>query len=127
MVFVVRDPELAADDFGDAGARPQLAAEAVCLRPVRQELREQLQLLRPQPRHRPEVGAGAQRFLAFGGDARHPLADGAFSHGEGFGDLVVRPAIALEVEGTPPALLFPVRGAGVLRCHARTLTTRRRV
>ncbi len=34
MVFVVRDPELAADDFGDAGARPEFAAEAVRLRPV---------------------------------------------------------------------------------------------
>jgi hypothetical protein len=59
MVFVVRDPELAPDDFGDAGARPQLTAEVVRLDPVGQELREHQELLRAQLRGGPEVGAGA--------------------------------------------------------------------
>jgi len=80
-------------------------------------------LLRAQSRSGPEVGAGAQRLFTFSGDASHPPADGAFGHVEGLGDLVVRPAVALEAEGAPAALFLPVRGAGVVRCHARTLTT----
>jgi hypothetical protein len=127
VVFVVRDPELAPDDLGDACARPQLAAEAVRLGPVGQELREQPELPRLELRRGTEVWAGAQCLLSFFSGARHPLADGAFGHGEGFGDLVVRPAIALEVEGAPPALLLPVKGPSVLHCHARTLITRRQV
>jgi hypothetical protein len=123
VVFVVRNPELASDDFGDARARPEFAPEVIRLSPVGKELREHPQLLRAQPRSGPEMGAGAQRLFTFSGGASHPPADRAFRHVEGLGDLLVRPAVVLESEGTPAAVFPPVRGAGVVRCHTRTLIT----
>ncbi len=124
---MVRDCELAPDDFGDAGARPDLAAEAVRLGPVRQELRDEAQLPGREPRHRALVGAGQQAGLPVLAHGRHPLADGDFGDAEGVGDLLLPPAAALEFERAPAAHLFPVGCAGCVRRHARTFSTRARV
>ena len=49
VALVVADTELLMDDLGDAGAGPDLAAEAVSLRPVPEELRDEPFLLGGQP------------------------------------------------------------------------------
>ena len=80
MVFMVRHGELAPDDLGDAGARPDLAAEAIRLGTVREELRDEAQLVEREVRRRTSVGAGQQAVLAVLAHRRHPLADGDFRH-----------------------------------------------
>src|SRR5688572_13952840 len=98
MVFVVCDRELATDDLTDACTSPDLAPKTVCLGSVCQELWNHLQLVWSQLWCRPEMGAGTQGFFSFLGHARHPLADRAFGHLQSFGNLVVCPAVALEIE-----------------------------
>lgn len=123
MVLVVRDRELALDDAGDPRACPDLPAEAIRLGPVREELRDEAQLLGREPRRCALVGAGQQPGLTALAHGCHPLADGDFGDAEGVGDLLLRPAVALEFERAPAAHLFPVRCAGCVRRHARTFIT----
>lgn len=122
---MVRDRELAPDDLGDARACPDLAAEAIRLGPVREELWHEEQLLGRQPRRRPSVGAGQQADLALLAHGGHPLADGDFRDAEGVGYLLLRPAATPEFERAPAAHLLPVGCAGCVRRHARSFTTRR--
>ena len=72
--LVVADAEFLLDDAGDAGAGPDPAAEAVGLRPVPEELRDQALLGIGELRRAPRSGAGEQARAAAAG-AREPAAD----------------------------------------------------
>ena len=60
VVLVVADAELLLDDRGDAGAGPDLAPEAVGLRAVPEELRDQALLIGSEPGDTARSGVGAK-------------------------------------------------------------------
>lgn len=105
---VVRDRELLSDDCGHPRARPDLAAEAVCLRPVREELRNLRPLFGGQPGDGTQMGVGAQPLVALLPDGAHPLADGSFGDAEGGSNRLLFPAVALESERTVASQFHPI-------------------
>lgn len=105
---VVRDRELLSDDFGHPRAGPDLAAEAVCFRPVREELRNLRALFLGQLGHGTWVRVRAQPLVAMLPDGAHPLADGPLGNTEGGGNRLLLPAVALESERTAAAQLHPI-------------------
>jgi hypothetical protein len=105
---VVRDAELLGDDGGHPCARPGLAAEAVCFRPVCQELRNLRPLLPGQLGDGTRMRMGAQPLVAMFSHGAHPLADGPFGHAEGGGNRLLLPAVALERERTVASQLQPI-------------------
>ena len=105
---MVRDRELLSDDFGHPRARPDLAAEAVCFRPVREELRNLRALFLGQPGDGTRVRVRAQPLVALLPDGAHPLADGPFGNTEGGGNRSRLPAVALESERAVASQLHPI-------------------
>lgn len=105
---MVRDGELPPDEFGDSRARPDLAAEAVCLRAVREQLGYQRALGLGQLGGGPQMRAGRQCLIAPLAHEAHPLADGGGRDGEGFGDLLLPPASALQRHRAAAAEFFPI-------------------
>ena len=108
VALVVADAELLLDDLGDAGAGPDLAAEAVGLRPVPEELRDQPLLLRQSVGGRgPGRGGneGPRDRLVGGGE---PPADGWFGDAQSLGDVPLRPALLLQAQRPQPPPLLPV-------------------
>jgi hypothetical protein len=105
---MVRDRELAPDEFGDPRARPDLAAEAVRFGPVREQLRYQRALGLGQPGRGPCVGAGRQCLVPLRAHEAHPLTDGGRRDGESFGDLLLLPAPSFKYQRAPAAEFFPV-------------------
>jgi hypothetical protein len=92
---VVRDAELLSDDFGHPRACPDLAAEAVCFRPVCQELGNLCPLSLGQSGDGTRMEMGAQTLVALLSHGAHPLADGPIGHAEGSGNRSLLPAVAL--------------------------------
>src|SRR5262249_34375652 len=104
MVLVVTDTQLPLDDFGDAGARPDLAAKAVSLGAVPEEFRDRPQFVRgesgptPRRRTRPKCLRSAVTGTS------EPTADGFLGDIESLGDIALIPAVELQIQGTesPP-------------------------
>jgi hypothetical protein len=105
---MVRDRELAPDDFGDPRARPDLAAEAVCFRAMREELRNLRPFFLGQLGDGTWVRVRPQPRVALLSDGAHPLADGPFGDAEGGGNRLLLPAVALEGERPQASQLHPI-------------------
>ena len=94
VVLVVADAELLLDDLGDAGTGPDLAAEAVRLRAVPEELRDQTLLSGRELGRASGTGAGAQGLRAAVADTSEPTADAHRRDAQRLGDVPPRPALA---------------------------------
>jgi hypothetical protein len=105
---VVRDRELLPDKFGDAGAGPDLAAEAEGFGPVREQPRYQRALGSGEPGGGPEVRAGGESPLPLRAHEAHPLANGGGRDSEGFGDLLLPPAPSSKCQRAPSSEFFPI-------------------
>src|SRR5262249_19055172 len=73
VALVVADAELILDD---AGAGPDLTAEAIRLRPVPEEIRDRSPLRRGEPGRGPRRGSRPERLEAAVAGAGQPAADG---------------------------------------------------
>jgi hypothetical protein len=100
MVLVVADAELLLDDAGDAGAGPDLTAEAVGLRAVPEEFGDRSHLVRRETGPLTRGGSRPQRLGAAVAGAGQPAADGLLGDIEGLGDIALIPTAALQVQGT---------------------------
>ncbi len=78
-------------------AGPDLAAEAVGLRPVPEEFRDQPPLLHRQPTITARGGVGTQGIRATPFCSSEPLADGWLRDAKRLGDGPLRPATALQL------------------------------
>ena len=104
MVLVVTDAELLLDDAGDAGAGPDLTAEAIRLRTVPEEFGDRSPLGRGEPRWATRGGSRPERLGAAVAGAGQPAAEGHLGDIEGLGDVALEPAPPLQGQGTisPP-------------------------
>jgi hypothetical protein len=121
MRLVVRDSEFTLDHGGAAGAGPHLASKAIRLSAVGQQLRYQgtprfVELGRPtcvRARVQGRDTSSSHRF--------QPLADCAFGDAQRFGDIVLRPACALERICPQASGFLPIAGVCIC-CHTPCLT-----
>lgn len=104
----VRDPELLLHELHDTRAGPDVAAEAVVLGALREQVRELLELLGREFRRCAGSFAAAQRLGAMVTSGAEPLADGAWGDVEGAGYVDAAPALLVKVIGAQAAILFPV-------------------
>src|SRR5262249_22855217 len=118
VTFVVADAELFLDDQGDAGARPDLSAEAVGLRPVPEELRDQALLLGGKSWSRAGGGVVPERLRTVLAGTGEPTADRLFSGPESRSDVALIPALLLQFQRPQPPPRTPI-----LRHEVRTLHT----
>jgi hypothetical protein len=89
---------------------PDLSPEAIRFGPRLQEGGPAGELCVGQPAWRTRGWAMPEGLQTAMAGPRHPLADGALADAEGFGDLVLRPALLLELPGLQPPGCFPIRG-----------------
>lgn len=108
MGRMIGDAERAVDDLGDPLAGPDLTTKAVGLGPALQQGRELGQLCGA------EFGSGTwdrmppQPLHALLAPPFEPLADGAWRHPERGGDILLLPALLLQLPGAPPPSFAPV-------------------
>jgi hypothetical protein len=104
VALVVADAELLLDDPGDAAAGPQLAAEAVRLGPMPQEVRQQAQLGVSQLGGAAGDGPGAEGVGPALGRGRELGANGGLGRAEGSSDVALLPAELFQPQGlhAPP-------------------------
>ena len=121
MALVVADAELLLDDRGDAGAGPDLASEAVGLRPVPEELRDQPLLGVGQLGRAARPGPGEQGLGAAVAGACQPAADGLLADAQRLGDVPLIPALLLQVQRPQPPPLTPVSRDVIRRSHTSIL------
>ena len=118
VALVIGDAELFLDDLGHTRTGPNLAPEAVGLRPMREKVGDQSPLIRS------EFGGAAvgqvrqQCRGAVATCTSDPSTDGALTDTERDGDLPLLPAELLQMPGTHPAPLPQVRWVEVLKVHA---------
>ena len=115
---MVGNAELLLDDLGDAGAGPDLTAKAVGFRPMRQEVRNEAQLIRAELGGMAGAWARKQGGRTFTAGGHHPLADGPLGDIEGDGDVPLLPAELLEAPGLHPTPFPPVLRIKRFRGHA---------
>ena len=109
LALAVGDAELLLDDPGHPAAGPQVAAEAVCLGTVPEEIGDQAQLVGGQlGSHASLVGVRGERLRPALPSGSHPLADGAFGGAESGGDVSLEPALPMEFQRSHPPPLPPV-------------------
>ena len=121
MAFVVADAELPLDDLGDAGAGPDLAAEAVRLRPMPQELGDRTLLPGREPRRVPRRGSRPEHLRAKVPGVGQPAAHGDLGDVEGLGDIALIPALSLEAQRAEPPPFTTLRRDGMARFHPSIL------
>jgi hypothetical protein len=117
VALVVADAELLLDHLGNAGAGPDLAAEAIRLGAVPQEVGDEALLGRGELGRVSGGRAGAERLGAAGAGAAHPAADRLLGDPEGLSDGPLRPAVLLQVQGPPPPPFAPILGEEVSGAH----------
>jgi hypothetical protein len=105
---MVRNTKLQANHRRNTTAGPKFASKAIGRRTPAQENGQARALLGGQPTSGTGWGAVPQgRGTGFAGTS-HPLADGPFADAERFGNLLLGPALLLEVPGLEPSSFFPV-------------------
>ncbi len=92
---MVRDAELAFDDFRDTGASPDIAEKPEGWGAARQEGRTFSKLVRSEAGGRAGRGTGAQGLNATVASAFEPLADGTLGDTEALGNPALRPALLM--------------------------------
>src|SRR5205823_4272474 len=117
VMLVVIDAKLLLDDLTDPIARPQVAAEAVCLGTVPEEVGDQIPLAREQFPRRAAAQAPAEGVrTAFCGGTQ-PLTDSRSANAQGGGDVGLRPAVLAQLPRTHPPPLPPVLRRGWFALH----------
>ena len=96
VVLVVADTELLFDHLGDAGAGPDLSAEAISLGAVPQKFGDQTLLVGRQMRRRPWGRVRAEGVGATVSCGGKPLADSRFGDAKNLGDGPLRPTVLME-------------------------------
>src|SRR5262249_12276758 len=107
VALVVVNTELFLDDPGDAGAGPDVPAEAVGLRPVPEEFREQTLLGGRELGRVAWRGVRPQRLGTTVAGADEPTADGLLGDAQGVADVALIPARPLEDHSPQPSPLAP--------------------
>src|SRR5262249_55618874 len=122
MVLVVADADLLLDDAGHAGTGPDLAPEAIRLRPMPEKLGDQTLLSGREVGRGPAMGASAQGIGPAVADLSEPTADADRGGAESLGDVLARPALTLQVQRSKPPPLKPIRGKEIRDLHTAILS-----
>jgi hypothetical protein len=117
---MVGDAKRQANHRGDASPCPELALEAIRFGALLQQYREVGAWPVGQPGWGTEGRPMAKRFRSSVAGAFYPLTDGSFADAEGFGDLVLGPALLFEAPGIEPSSFSPIVGCTV---HAWAYST----
>src|SRR5581483_1011613 len=96
------------DDQGHAQTVPDLAAEAISLRPVRETVRQQLQLLPKDLGWPTRTGVAAQGVGPPCVQRAHPLADRPFGHAQSLGNFSLTPTLLMQFQSPPAPGFLPV-------------------
>lgn len=118
MGFVIQDTELGFNHFGHAGTRPDFTAKAIGFGTMRQEIWNESFLCFRKSRRCPRMRTRIQRFLSLGLHGSHPLTDSTGRHTQRFGNVLLFPAVLLEIECTPTSNFFPVLSTHTNDGHA---------
>ncbi len=110
MITVVGDPELAFDDLSDASAGPDIASKAECRGSAGKQGRKLSELVRREAGGSARREAGAQGLHTSVAGALKPLADGALGDPERHGNLVLLPALLVELPSTEATAFAPILG-----------------
>src|SRR6185437_1361715 len=108
VILVVADAELLFDDEGDSGAGPYLAAEAVSLRAMPEELQDEALLFGGQAGDTARGRAGTKGLdsVAFGDG--EPAADSGARDAERLGDRPLGPALVPQLHRPHPPPFLPI-------------------
>src|SRR5581483_6049039 len=118
VALVVAGAELLLEHLCDAGAGPDLTAEAIGLGPVPEELGDQGLLRSGELGRCPWAGASAQGLgPAFAG-AGEPTADAHLGNAQGLGGVALGPAVLREGQGSKPPPFKAVSRKEVRDVHA---------
>ena len=120
--LVVADAEFLFDNLGDTAASPDLAAEAISLRPVPEELGDQALLRVGEHGRAAWDGLRAQHLGAASADASEPMTDGDLGDAQGLGNSALTPALMLQLQGPQPPPLTPVSKGEARRFHTPILS-----
>ena len=108
MVRVVGDAEHACDDFGDAGAGPDIADEAEGRGSTSQEQRKASKLVRSEAGRSARREPRAHGLDATSASAFEPLADSALGNAKGLGNFALLPPVLMELPGTKATPFAPI-------------------
>ena len=125
MVLVVVDTELLLDDAGDAGAGPDVTAEAVGLRPVPEELWDHALLGGREFGRVAWRGPCQERLGTAVAGGSEPTADGLLGDAQGIADLTLAPALLFQKQRPQPPPLSPVNWDEVRCVHPPILRSRK--
>lgn len=118
MGLMIPDAELTSDDLGHPGAGPDVAAKAMGLRTVPEQLRDRAPLFVGQAWHRPGTGPRSQGLQpAIAGPAQ-PLTDGGSTDTQCRSDSRRRPTLLEQFPSSQPTPLRPIQRLEGLRVHA---------
>jgi hypothetical protein len=122
MARMVGDAECELNHGGNPAAGPELSPEAIGFGTAVQQPRQLGQLVGSQSARSAGGWTGSEGLRSPLPGARHPLTDGPRADAQGLGNLVLGPALLLELPGLQPSGLFPV-----VRCwvHASQYITER--
>jgi hypothetical protein len=104
---VVCDAEGAPDHFGDPLARPNLPTESVCYCSPLHQRGELRQLLRRQPWLPTRRGMPAQPLNSLFAASFEPLTHCSRRYAQCRGDVLLFPALLLQLPGAPPPSFAP--------------------
>jgi hypothetical protein len=108
LALAVGGAELFVEDPGDPFTGPDLAAEAIGLGAMPEEVREEKELLGGEPAERPRRGVGAECLRPAVAGGGEPTTDGALGDIESGRDVALLPALLRELPGPHPSPLPPV-------------------
>lgn len=108
MCRVVLDAELVLDDFAHPGTGPQFAAKSKAFCTAFQQLWKPFPVALAQTQGGPGFGLLPQRCFAALLATLDPLADRAFGHAQGFGDILLHPACLVQSPGSLATFRFPI-------------------
>src|ERR1051325_4901249 len=116
VMLVVIDAKLLLDNLTHPSADPEIAAEAVGLRTVPEEVSNQLPLAGEQFSRRPDAQVTAEGVGTTFSTGAQPLTHSRSANAQSGGDLALGPALLVQLPGTHPPPLPPVlrRGWGSL-------------
>ena len=116
MIRMIADTELLFDQAGHAPRRPNLAAKAVGFGPFEQQGGQERLLLAVQQGGGAGGGMVTQGLDTGSGGPLQPLANRPLGDGQGLGNLLLRPAVLVQLPGAPPPPFVPTHRWRVLSC-----------
>ena len=110
MGGVITDRKLVVNQLGNPTARPHVTTKAEGFGPFQQQGGQLRLLLKREQWRRPGSGLVPQGLRPVQSSALEPLADRALGDAEGLGDVLLGPALLVQLPGSQAAAFAPTDG-----------------